>query len=85
MSAVRDAKGTLVQYRGLILDITDQKNSSARRASERARFQLEHPEPHAEYYSCAGCAAGKIGYVNHRAAEIGYSVEALRRDFRLRA
>jgi PAS domain S-box-containing protein len=76
VSAVRDAKGTLVQYRGLILDITDQKNSRAALRSERDfNWSILN---HTQNIILVLDAAGKIGYVNHRATEIGYSVEALR-------
>jgi PAS domain S-box-containing protein len=75
VSAVRDAKGALVQYRGLILDITDQKNSRAALRSERDfNWSILN---HTQNIILVLDASGKIGYVNHRAAEIGYSVEAL--------
>ena len=75
VSAVRDAKGALAQYRGLILDITDQKNSQAALRSERDfNWSILN---HTQNIILVLDAAGKIGYVNHRAAEIGYSVEAL--------
>jgi PAS domain S-box-containing protein len=75
VSAVRDSKGALVQYRGLILDITDQKNSRAALRSERDfNWSILN---HTQNIILVLDAAGKIGYVNHRAAEIGYSVEAL--------
>jgi len=75
VSAVRDAGGTLVQYRGLILDITDQKNSRAalRRERDFNWSILNHTQNIILVLDASGC----IGYVNHRAAEIGYSVEAL--------
>ncbi len=75
VSAVRDASGTLVQYRGLILDITDQKNSRA--ALRRERDFNWSILNHTQNIILVLDASGRIGYVNHRAAEIGYSVEAL--------
>ncbi len=75
VSAVRDASGTLVQYRGLILDITDQKNSRA--ALRRERDFNWSILNHTQNIILVLDASGRISYVNHRAAEIGYSVEAL--------
>ncbi len=75
VSAVRDASGTLVQYRGLILDITDQKNSRA--ALRRERDFNWSILNHTQNIILVLDASGRIAYVNHRAAEIGYSVEAL--------
>ena len=75
VSAVRDNKGTLVQYRGLILDITDQKNSRA--ALRRERDFNWSILNHTQNIILVLDAAGRISYVNHRAAEIGYSVQAL--------
>jgi two-component system NtrC family sensor kinase len=75
ISAVRDANGTLMQYRGLILDITDQKNSRA--ALRRERDFNWSILNHTQNIILVLDASGRIGYVNHRAAEIGYSVEAL--------
>jgi PAS domain S-box-containing protein len=75
VSAVRDARGTLVQYRGLILDITDQKNSRA--ALRRERDFNWSILNHTQNIILVLDASGRIGYVNHRAAEIGYSVDAL--------
>jgi two-component system NtrC family sensor kinase len=75
VSAVRDPKGTLVQYRGLILDITDQKNSRA--ALRRERDFNWSILNHTQNIILVLDAAGRIAYVNHRAVEIGYSVEAL--------
>jgi PAS domain S-box-containing protein len=75
VSAVRDASGTLIQYRGLILDITDQKN--ARAALRRERDFNWSILNHTQNIILVLDASGRIGYVNHRAAEIGYSVEAL--------
>jgi PAS domain S-box-containing protein len=75
VSAVRDPSGTLVQYRGLILDITDQKNSRA--ALRRERDFNWSILNHTQNIILVLDASGRIGYVNHRAAEIGYSVEAL--------
>jgi two-component system NtrC family sensor kinase len=75
ISAVRDARGTLMQYRGLILDITDQKNSRA--ALRRERDFNWSILNHTQNIILVLDASGRIGYVNHRAAEIGYSVEAL--------
>jgi two-component system, NtrC family, sensor kinase len=76
VSAVRDAKGALIQYRGLILDITDQKNSRAALRSERDfNWSILN---HTQNIILVLDASGKIGYVNHRAAEIGYSVDALK-------
>jgi len=66
----------LVQYRGLILDITDQKNSRA--ALRRERDFNWSILNHTQNIILVLDAAGLIGYVNHRAAEIGYSVDALR-------
>ena len=75
VSAVRDTGGNLVQYRGLILDITDQKNSRAalRRERDFNWSILNHTQNIILVLDASGC----IAYVNHRAAEIGYSVEAL--------
>jgi len=75
VSAVRDSSGALVQYRGLILDITDQKNSRA--ALRRERDFNWSILNHTQNIILVLDASGRIGYVNHRAAEIGYSVEAL--------
>jgi len=75
VSAVRDAGGSLLQYRGLILDITDQKNSRA--ALRRERDFNWSILNHTQNIILVLDASGRIGYVNHRAAEIGYSVEAL--------
>jgi PAS domain S-box-containing protein len=75
VSAVRDAGGALLQYRGLILDITDQKNSRA--ALRRERDFNWSILNHTQNIILVLDASGRIGYVNHRAAEIGYSVEAL--------
>jgi two-component system NtrC family sensor kinase len=75
VSAVRDAKGALVQYRGLILDITDQKNSRA--ALRRERDFNWSILNHTQNIILVLDASGRIAYVNHRAAEIGYSVQAL--------
>jgi PAS domain S-box-containing protein len=75
VSAVRDAHGTLVQYRGLILDITDQKNSRA--ALQRERDFNWSILNHTQNIILVLDASGRIAYVNHRAAEIGYSVQAL--------
>ena len=75
VSAVRDAHGALVQYRGLILDITDQKNSRA--ALRRERDFNWSILNHTQNIILVLDASGRIGYVNHRATEIGYSVEAL--------
>ena len=75
VSAVRDPSETLVQYRGLILDITDQKNSRA--ALRRERDFNWSILNHTQNIILVLDASGRIGYVNHRAAEIGYSVEAL--------
>ena len=75
VSAVRDSSGTLSQYRGLILDITDQKSSRA--ALRRERDFNWSILNHTQNIILVLDASGRIGYVNHRAAEIGYSVEAL--------
>jgi PAS domain S-box-containing protein len=75
VSAVREPSGTLVQYRGLILDITDQKNSRA--ALRRERDFNWSILNHTQNIILVLDASGRIAYVNHRAAEIGYSVEAL--------
>jgi PAS domain S-box-containing protein len=75
VSAVRDASGALVQYRGLILDITDQKNSRA--ALRRERDFNWSILNHTQNIILVLDASGRIAYVNHRATEIGYSVEAL--------
>jgi PAS domain S-box-containing protein len=75
VSAVHDTNGTLVQYRGLILDITDQKNSRA--ALRRERDFNWSILNHTQNIILVLDASGRIGYVNHRAAEIGYSVQAL--------
>jgi two-component system NtrC family sensor kinase len=75
VSAVRDAAGALVQYRGLILDITDQKNSRA--ALRRERDFNWSILNHTQNIILVLDASGRIAYVNHRAAEIGYSVQAL--------
>jgi PAS domain S-box-containing protein len=75
VAAVRDNKGTLVQYRGLILDITDQKDSRAalRRERDFNRSILDHTQNIILVLD----ASGQIDYVNQRALEIGYSAEAL--------
>ena len=75
VAAVRDDKGTLVQYRGLILDITDQKDSRAalRRERDFNRSILDHTQNIILVLD----ASGQIDYVNQRALEIGYSTEAL--------
>ena len=75
VSAVRDPSGALVQYRGLILDITDQKNSRA--ALRRERDFNWSILNHTQNIILVLDASGRIAYVNHRAGEIGYSVEAL--------
>ena len=75
ISALRDSSGALVQYRGLILDITDQKISRA--ALRRERDFNWSILNHTQNIILVLDASGRIGYVNHRAAEIGYSVEAL--------
>jgi two-component system NtrC family sensor kinase len=75
VSAVRDAAGALVLYRGLILDITDQKNSRA--ALRRERDFNWSILNHTQNIILVLDATGRIAFVNHRAAEIGYSVEAL--------
>jgi PAS domain S-box-containing protein len=74
VSAVRDG-GALVQYRGLILDITAQKNSQA--ALRRERDFNWSILNHTQNIILVLDGAGRIAYVNHRAAEIGYSVDAL--------
>ena len=76
VSAVRDTHGELVQYRGLILDITDQQNSRA--ALRRERDFNWSILNHTQNIILVLDGSGRIGYVNHRATEIGYSVEALR-------
>jgi PAS domain S-box-containing protein len=75
VTAVHEPQGTLVQYRGLILDITDQKVSRAALRRERDFNQgiLNHTQNIILVLDASGC----IGYVNHRAAEVGYSAEAL--------
>jgi len=75
VSAVRDHQGALVQYRGLIQDITDRKDSQAELRRERD-FNLSILN-HTQNIILVLDATGRIAYVNHRAAEIGYSVEAL--------
>ena len=75
VTAVREPKGSPVQYRGLILDITDQKVSRAALRHERDFNQsiLNHTQNIILVLD----ASGQIGYVNQRAAEIGYSEAAL--------
>ena len=46
--AVRDSQGRIMQYRGLILDITEQKNLPSRVAAA-TRLQQQDPEQHAEH------------------------------------
>ena len=75
VTAVRESKGSLVQYRGLILDITDQKVSRA--ALQRERDFNQSILNHTQNIILVLDASGQIGYVNHRATEIGYSSEAL--------
>jgi two-component system NtrC family sensor kinase len=75
VTAVREANGTLSQYRGLILDITDQKLSRA--ALRRERDFNQGILNHTQNIILVLDASGRIGYLNHRAAEIGYSTEAL--------
>jgi len=75
ITAVREPRGSLLQYRGLILDVTDQKAS-------RAALRREHDFNqsilnHTQNIILVLDAAGQIGYVNHRATEIGYSADAL--------
>jgi PAS domain S-box-containing protein len=75
VTAVREPKGSLVQYRGLILDVTDQKAS-------RAALRREHDFNqsilnHTQNIILVLDASGEIGYINHRATEIGYSADAL--------
>ncbi len=75
VTAVREPKGSPVQYRGLILDITDQKISRA--ALQRERDFNQSILNHTQNIILVLDASGQIGYVNHRAAEIGYSTAAL--------
>jgi PAS domain S-box-containing protein len=75
VTAVREPKGSPVQYRGLILDITDQKTSRA--ALQRERDFNQSILNHTQNIILVLDASGQIGYVNHRAAEIGYSAAAL--------
>src|SRR5260370_37001630 len=75
VTAVREPKGSPVQYRGLILDITDQKVSRA--ALQRERDFNQSILNHTQNIILVLDASGQIGYVNHRATEIGYSSEAL--------
>jgi PAS domain S-box-containing protein len=75
VTAVREPKGSPVQYRGLILDITDQKTSRA--ALQRERDFNQSILNHTQNIILVLHASGQIGYVNHRAAEIGYSAAAL--------
>jgi PAS domain S-box-containing protein len=75
VAAVREPKGSLVQYRGLILDVTDQKVS-------RAALRREHDFNqsilnHTQNIILVLDASGQISYINHRATEIGYSADAL--------
>ena len=75
ITAVREPRGSLLQYRGLILDVTDQKAS-------RAALRREHDFNqsilnHTQNIILVLDAEGQIGYVNHRATEIGYSADAL--------
>jgi PAS domain S-box-containing protein len=75
VTAVREPQGTLVQYRGLILDITDQKVSRA--ALRRERDFNQGILNHTQNIILVLDASGRIAYMNHRAAEVGYSAEAL--------
>jgi two-component system NtrC family sensor kinase len=75
VTAVREPRGSPVQYRGLILDITDQKTSRA--ALQRERDFNQSILNHTQNIILVLDASGQIGYVNHRAAEIGYSAAAL--------
>jgi PAS domain S-box-containing protein len=75
VTAVREPRGSLVQYRGLILDVTDQKVSRA--ALRRERDFNQSILNHTQNIILVLDASGEIGYVNHRATEIGYSAEAL--------
>jgi two-component system NtrC family sensor kinase len=75
VAAVREPGGSLVQYRGLILDVTDQKLS-------RAALRREHDFNqsilnHTQNIILVLDASGQISYINHRATEIGYSADAL--------
>jgi two-component system NtrC family sensor kinase len=75
VAAVREPRGSLVQYRGLILDVTDQKIS-------RAALRREHDFNqsilnHTQNIILVLDASGQISYINHRATEIGYSADAL--------
>jgi PAS domain S-box-containing protein len=75
VTAVRQPGGSLLQYRGLILDVTDQKLSRAalRREHEFNQSILNHTQNIILVLD----ASGQIRYVNHRATEIGYSADAL--------
>jgi two-component system NtrC family sensor kinase len=75
VTAVREPRGSLVQYRGLILDVTDQKVSRA--ALRRERDFNQSILNHTQNIILVLDASGQIGYVNHRATEIGYSAAAL--------
>jgi PAS domain S-box-containing protein len=75
VTAVREPRGSLVQYRGLILDVTDQKVS--RSALRRERDFNQSILNHTQNIILVLDASGQIGYVNHRATEIGYSAAAL--------
>ncbi len=75
ITSVHDSKGNLVQYRGLILDITDQKSSQA--ALQRERDFNDGILNHTQSVILVLDSSGHIAYVNHRAADLGYTADAL--------
>jgi PAS domain S-box-containing protein len=74
VTAVRGPQGTLLQYRGLILDVSDQKASKA--ALLRERDFNQGILNHTQNIILVVDASGHIGYVNRRVTEMGYSEKA---------
>lgn len=73
--AVRDAQGAIVQYRGLMLDVTDQKNFQAQLQRERDFNQkiLNNTQSMILVLDTAGL----ISYANPRCFEAGYREKEL--------
>lgn len=73
--AVRDAQGTIVQYRGLMLDVTEQKHFQAQLQRERDFNQkiLNNTQSMILVLDTAGL----ISYANPRCFEAGYSEKEL--------
>src|SRR5579872_807707 len=75
VTAVCEPKGALVQYRGLILDVSEQK--IARAALRREHDFNQSILNHTQNIILVLDASGQISDINHRATEIGYSADAL--------